>query len=163
MVHATKKTDHKTNSLLKRCVVLTPFPNSSNKGFLFTFFFFFLYQWSFCAFCFISCFPLIAHSLLYGFSFSFSVSFSLPVSLLCLCSFAMLMLGKWEVATHTDTCTASVLIISKRTASSLSLSGTVQCIPRGKKEMNALRALIQLVHVQINKECNILPMTENGI
>lgn len=102
----------------------------------------------------------VSHSLP---SLCFFQSFSLPVSLLCLCSFAMLMLGKWEVATHTDTCTASVLIISKRTASSLSLSGTVQCIPRGKKEMNALRALIQLVHVQINKECNILPMTENGI
>ncbi len=92
--------------------------------------------------------------------FLFSV-FSLPVSLLCLCSFAMLMLGKWEVATHTDTCTASVLIISKRTASSLGPSGTLQFNPR-KKEMNALRALIKLVQVQINKECNVFTNDREG-
>ncbi len=92
--------------------------------------------------------------------FLFSV-FSLPVSLLCLCSFAMLMLGKWEVANTHRHMYSVCLIIWKRTASSLGPSGTLQFNPR-KKEMNALRALIKLVQVQI-KNAMFLPMTEKEI
>ncbi len=133
---------------------MTLFLNSSNKGFLISFFF----SLSMTFLCVLLHLVFPFHWPLSVFLFSV---FSLPVSLLCLCSFAMLMLGKWEVATHTDTCTASVLIIWKRTASSLGPSGTLQFNPR-KKEMNALRALIKLVQVQI-KNAMFLPMTEKEI